>query len=141
MLKLNVGANRKVQGNEQSSSRGFSCNLEVELADGLLNDTPALRAKIEELFTEARDAVEKQINGNGAKQNPKGKPATANGGNGDDEASQKQLSYLMSLGRQKGDVAAAAGRTCPEARRQGRHLQAHKERMQQADRHTEVEGG
>jgi len=102
MLKLNVGANRKVQGDEQFSSKGFSCNLEVELGDGLLNDTPALRAKIEELFTEARDAVEKQINGNGAKPEPKDKPASANGNNGDDAASQKQLSYLMSLGRQRG---------------------------------------
>ena len=102
MLKLNVGANRKVQGEQQYSSKGFSCNLEVELADGLLNDTPALRGKIEELFTEAKAAVEDQINGNGAgrQQPPKENPSGSSNGNG--VASQKQLSYLMSLGRQRG---------------------------------------
>jgi len=102
LLKLNIGVNRKVQGEEPYSSKGFSCNLEVELADGLLNDAQALRAKVEELFAEARHAVEAQINGGPAGQADRGSsrpPASPPGGDGDPPATNKQIQYLLSLGR------------------------------------------
>ena len=77
MLTLNVGFNKKQQGEEPYSSIGASCNLSVEASDELVKNPEGLQAEMSRLFEEVKAAVDQQIaNGNG-----NGKPA-ANGNGG-----------------------------------------------------------
>ena len=61
MLKVNIGRSRKVPGDKPFSSEGFSCHLEVELAEEMFNDAQVVRSSIEELFAEAEQAVDRQV--------------------------------------------------------------------------------
>ena len=97
MIKLSVNYSKKIPGEAQYSSEGASCSIEVEAADGVIKDTPQVRAKIEALFAEARAAVDQQLAQKAQPENT-GK----SGGNGDVLASNKQLQYLISLGKQSG---------------------------------------
>lgn len=62
MLRLNAGFSRKV-GEPDYGSRGASVNLEVELESHLVGDPDALTDRVRKLFHFAREAVNKELNG------------------------------------------------------------------------------
>lgn len=61
-LKLNVGASKKI-GEPNFGSRGASINLEPELDGTLVGEPAKLQARIRELFTLARQALDQELNG------------------------------------------------------------------------------
>ena len=77
MLKLNVGASKKV-ADQNYGSRGASVNLEIELDMGLVKEPANLQEKIRYLFGLVRQAVTEELNGSGAN----GHAPTTNNGNG-----------------------------------------------------------
>lgn len=58
MLKINVGLNKKASRDFQST--GLSINLEAELDSSLLARPAELQAKIDGLYAQAQDALERQ---------------------------------------------------------------------------------
>ena len=60
MLKLNVGASRKVTDNNYGS-RGASINLELELDTSLAGDPDRLRDRIRQLFDRARTSLTEEL--------------------------------------------------------------------------------
>jgi hypothetical protein len=68
MLKLNVGASRKIADNHYGS-RGASVHLELELESGLAAGPERLREKIRQLFGVVREAVAEELNGTGQQSN------------------------------------------------------------------------
>lgn len=77
MIKLNASYSRKVPGAQQYSSEQASASVEIELAEG---DGPQIQSRLADLWLILRQAVERQLNGNG--HHPAPAPAPANGGNG-----------------------------------------------------------
>jgi hypothetical protein len=65
MLKLNVGASRKVSDNHYGS-RGASINLELELDSGLVGEADRLRDKMRQLFGLARAALAEELSAGNA---------------------------------------------------------------------------
>ena len=107
MLKLNASYSKKVPAEGEYSSQSYHASVEVELPDGLTSDQ--LNDKIHETFALVRDSVEAELHGNTpvrtpAPQNntpgPQSRPAQSRGGV--IPASPKQISYLLSLARQRG---------------------------------------
>ncbi len=87
MLSLNIGFSKKQQGNEPYSSIGASCNLSVEASDELVKTPELLQKRMAFLFSEARRAVDHQIqNGTNGKPAPVVESGTTipqvNSGNG-----------------------------------------------------------
>ena len=127
MLKANVGLSRKVSRNYDST--GFTVNLEGEITASP-NDPKAVLNQIHQLYRLAEDALAKQIdrvesedalgrrdeephhhsngNGNGRNPGPDRKTNPTNGNhrspnNGQDEqATNKQVQFLLSLGKRHG---------------------------------------
>jgi len=69
MLKLNAGFSRKV-GEPNYGSRGASVNVELELESGLVGDADGLMNRIRSLFSIAKRAVDAELNGTPASQDP-----------------------------------------------------------------------
>ena len=78
MIKLNAGFSRKV-GESNYGSRGASVNVELELESGLVGQPDALLARIRQLFTLAREAVDAELNGP-AEPNAQAAPAARRNG-------------------------------------------------------------
>lgn len=112
MIRLSVNYSKKVPGEQEYSSVGASCKIEIEQSDVLMQNAKQLRAELDALYAEAREAVDRQIaekdvpsyKGESRISNFKPKPdGNGNGGfNGDTPASNKQISYLVSLGKKAG---------------------------------------
>jgi hypothetical protein len=61
MLKLNASFSRKVPGDQEFSSRGYSASIEMELPEGLTQEQ--LQTRIHETFTMVEASVDTEING------------------------------------------------------------------------------
>ena len=103
----------KVPGQDDYSSEGFGATIEVEVPDEQSQDATAVQQWLQELYGQAKFAVEEQIknvpkrNGNGAPAQASSLFGRANGnqpqqrsqnGNGQGVATPKQVSFLISLG-------------------------------------------
>ncbi len=132
MLKLNASYSKKVPAEAEYSSKSYHCAVEVELPDGL---TPAqLRERIHETFDLVRDSVESELHDTETDTGTSAVPFPTNGRTaqpfprhnaGSDRsrrqpqsqrsepASQKQMQYLLTLGKRQGlepgALAAMAG--------------------------------
>ena len=94
MIKINTAFSKKIPGEEQYSSEGYHCSLEVEVSDAVLNNANTLKEKIAGMFQEVKSNVEAQINNNGQHVN--------NGQHAEDErASEKQKNFIASLARRR----------------------------------------
>ena len=69
MLKLNAGFSRKV-GEPNYGSRGASVNVELEVESNLIGDADGLMTRIRNLFNIAKRAVDAELNGSAASQDP-----------------------------------------------------------------------
>jgi hypothetical protein len=63
MIKLNVGASRKVSDNHYGS-RGGCVNIEVEIDSSLVGDSAKLQAQIRHLFEQARRSLAEELQAN-----------------------------------------------------------------------------
>ena len=104
MIKLNAGFSRKV-GESNYGSRGASVNVELELESGLVGQPDALLARIRQLFTLAREAVDAELNGH-AEPNAQAAPvARRNGEVQPRQATASQVRAIHSIAeRQKIDA-------------------------------------
>ena len=111
MLKLSSSFSKKVPSEVQFSSVNYHAAIEIELPDGL--SETQLKERIHGVFELCRSSVENEIagktNGNGQTvpvQVEKTVEAKANASNGNGKktvpASQKQVKYLLDLGRSLG---------------------------------------
>ena len=107
MLKLNASYSKKVPTSEQFSSQSYHCSVEVELSDAATPEQ--LQAKIAQTFALVRDAVEAELHGKPAtKPEPAPQAAKPESTKPDAaKASNKQVSYLLSLARTQGLTLSA----------------------------------
>ena len=91
MIRISAGYSKKVPGEEEYSSNGYHLTIEAEVPDMLVTDPENLRKKISDIFREARENVEHQMNGNGSKRDPQPQ----------EMASDKQKSFIVSLARRR----------------------------------------
>ena len=107
MLKLNASYSKKVPTSEQFSSQSYYCSVEVELSDAATPEQ--LQAKIHDTFALVRDAVESELHGKpAAKPEPAAQAASPESAKPDTtKASNKQVSYLLSLARTRGLTLSA----------------------------------
>ena len=108
MLKLNAAFNKKIPvAGEQYSSQSYHCSVEVELSDAATPEQ--LQTKIAETFALVRDAVESELHGKpAAKPEPAAQAASPESAKPDAaKASNKQVSYLLSLARTRGLTLSA----------------------------------
>jgi hypothetical protein len=120
MLKVNVGLSRKLS--KDYNSEGFSINVEGEVVAST-SDAEAVVEQIKELYDLAEEALAQQVSRSqstaaiasrdeeprASRQNGNGRPEasgnghreTANNGNGrkDEPATNKQIQYLLSIGK------------------------------------------
>lgn len=128
MLKVNVGLSRKLTRDFQST--GFSVNLESELCVDV-NDPETAIEKIREVYDLADEALRDQIeryesvstiasrdeppkqiesqpaisnpgNGNGDRYQRNGNGNQSNQNSGSNQATNKQIQFLLNLGKQQG---------------------------------------
>ena len=105
MLKLNASYAKKVPAEGEYSSQSYHASVEVELPDGLTQEQ--LNSKIHETFALVRESVEAELHGVSHAvpvqvQNNPGSNFGNQGRNNSILASPKQISYLLSLARQRG---------------------------------------
>ena len=120
MLKVNVGLSRKVSKDYQST--GFSVNLEAEIT-APVSDPEAVIEQVKEVFDLAEAALDAEIersqgttalashdeepkaartssgNGRNAAADSGQRNAAANGNRKDEPATNKQVQYLLSIGK------------------------------------------
>ena len=114
MLKLNASYSKKVPAEGEYSSKSYYASIEAELPDGLTESQ--LKERIHGTFELVRASVESEIGSQAPRQaqpsNPPRHPQNNQQGHVD-QASSKQLKYLLDLGRQYGmtpaDLSARAG--------------------------------
>jgi hypothetical protein len=121
MLKVNVGLSRKLSKDYQST--GYSVNLEGEIM-APVSDPEAVIEQVKEVFDLAEAALDAQIERSqgaptnaGGNEEPRGRQAPADNsqrtvsGNGnsrkDEPATNKQISYLLSIGKRQRLTTAA----------------------------------
>ena len=109
MLKLNASFSKKVPGDEEYSSKGYSASIEIELPAGL--SVQEIKQRIHETFELVKNSVECEINGKSesnhtvSRQDERAANNTnnsrkRNGNNGSSShASPKQIKYLVDLAR------------------------------------------
>ena len=107
MITINANYNKKVPGEQEYSSEGYSCSITAEVDDSSLKEPERLQHKLEYLYRQCADAVEKQINGTSAtpEQGPsqdrlpaKNKPRSSrNRGSSAQPMSDRQRSYIRDL--------------------------------------------
>jgi len=117
MLKANVGISRKLSKNYQST--GFTVNIEGELT-AAVSDAEAVIEQVKEMYDLAEEAIEQQIERSrsveaiGSRDEQRQRPSPAdNGHNGDDsvqrpagsgddeQATTKQINFLLSIGKRQ----------------------------------------
>lgn len=119
MLKVNVGLSRKLS--KDYNSEGFSINLEGEVS-AAVNDPQAVVEQVKELYDLAEEALAQQIertqstaaiasrdeeprsaghegNGRRVPENNRRPSSNGNGHKPDDPATNKQIQYLLSIGK------------------------------------------
>ena len=120
MLKVNVGLSKKLS--KDYNSEGFSINVEGEVS-AAVNDPEAVVEQVKELYDLAEEALAQQIErsrstaaiasrdeeprgagneGNGRRavpENNRRTPANGNGHKPDEPATNKQIQYLLSIGK------------------------------------------
>ena len=103
MIKLHAAYSKKIPAESQYSSKSFHASLEVEVSDDISRDGARLQEKLRALWLDLQDAVEAQIresNGNAATPPaPERARQESSGPQNGEPASQKQVNFLMSLGR------------------------------------------
>ena len=107
MLKLNASYSKKVPAEGEYSSQSYHASIEVELPDGLSQEQ--LNGKIHETFAMVKESVEAELGNKSTAVTGGNTPvnSTASSGQGKSQgaevpASQKQISYLLSLAGQRG---------------------------------------
>ena len=117
MLKANVGISRKLSKNYQST--GFTVNIEGELT-AALSDAKAVIEQVNQLYDLAEEALDQQIERSQAvtaiadrDDQPERASQTSNGHNGngatqpaagaseEDQATSKQINFLLSIGKRE----------------------------------------
>lgn len=105
MLKLNVGASRKIADGAYGS-RGACVHVELELDSGLVHEPVKLQEKIRQLFGLVRSSLAEELkvhsgNGDGTKGHGNGKAPqeAANPRNGDRGATQSQIKALYAISK------------------------------------------
>lgn len=108
MLKLNASYSKKVPvPDAEFSSQSFHASIECECADALT--TEQLQEKIHATFELVKTAVESELHGKpAAKSEPAAQPSRVETAKPDTtKASNKQVSYLLSLARTRGLTLSA----------------------------------
>jgi len=105
-LKASIGISRKV-GQENYSSRGAHCQLEVELDASLVQDAEAFHEQIRRLYVLANQAVNDQLEAARAPAGP-ANPAGAN----DEPATNKQVKLILDLARRRNLTLAQTQAFC-----------------------------
>ncbi len=101
MLKVNVGLSRKLSRDYQST--GFSVNLEGEVASPI-NDPEGVIAEVRRFYDLAEESLNRQIDGHQsegaiASRDEEPQPRSARNGKRDELATNKQIQYLLSIGK------------------------------------------
>lgn len=110
-MRLTTSYTKKVPGQEDYSSEGFGATIEVEVPEEQSQDAAVVQQWLQELYDQAKTAVEEQIRSvprrNGSQPaSPAGGifnrsnngPTEPRQGNGQNTATPKQVSFLISLG-------------------------------------------
>lgn len=108
MLKLNASYSKKIPvPGEEFSSQSFHASIECECADALTPEQ--LQEKIHATFELVKTAVESELHGKPvAKSEPAAQPSRVEAAKPDTtKASNKQVSYLLSLARTRGLTLSA----------------------------------
>ncbi len=106
MLKLNASYSKKVPGDQEFSSQGYLCSVELELSDNL--EPRELQQRIHDTFALVKESVEAELSPDRSpapKEYPQARsnaPQARNGHNGGQPASNKQLHFITSLASQRG---------------------------------------
>ena len=104
MLKLNASFSKKIPAEEQFSSQQYHCSIEVEIPDGV--DQNELRRRIHDTFQMVRSTVEDELRNApaSAPASPQSLPQQNGNGNsnGFRRASNRQVRFLLDLGRKNG---------------------------------------
>ena len=128
MLKLNASYSKKVPAEGEFSSQSYHASIEVELPDGLSQEQ--LNDRIHATFALVRDSVEAELHGtaptavavnepaeeeelpmqepqtSGAHARPRDNGYARHRSGGQEAASAKQISYLLSLASRRGITPA-----------------------------------
>ena len=126
MLKLNASYSKKVPAEGEFSSQSYHASIEVELPDGLSQEQ--LNDRIHATFALVRDSVEVELHGtaptavnepaeeeelpmqepqtSGAHARPRDNGYARHRSGGQETASAKQISYLLSLASRRGITPA-----------------------------------
>ena len=106
MLTLNASYSKKVPGEQEFSSQGYLCSVELELSDSLA--PRELQQRIHDTFALVKESVEDELRRNA----PPGRNGYAgprleisqgrNGGTGEPPASNRQLHFITSLASERG---------------------------------------
>lgn len=113
MIKIVASHSMKVPADAEYSSKSFHVGLEAEVADSL--DSDGILSKTRELFSLARTAVVRELNGKTPTINgttPRANPGNGGYGNGKNggtngngsKASPKQLQFVVGLARKNGGL-------------------------------------
>ncbi len=96
MLKLNASYSKKVPAESEYSSQSYHASIELELPDGLSQNE--IKARIHSTFELVKDSVENEITKKQSVVRNKDESGSAQ----TEQASPKQIKYLLDLARQYG---------------------------------------
>lgn len=96
MLKLNASYSKKVPAESEYSSQSYHASIELELPDGLSQNE--IKARIHSTFELVKDSVENEITKKQSIVRNKDESGSAQ----PEQASPKQIKYLLDLARQYG---------------------------------------
>ncbi len=112
MIKLNASYSKKVPAEQDYSSKSFLACIEVELPTGAT--AKELQAKIHDTFELVKQSVEAEIAGKAVGSPSKGKPSPRRIEAPEGKASNKQIKYILDLGKARekrlADLNTDAGR-------------------------------
>ena len=118
MLKLNASYSKKVPADRKFSSQSYLACVEVELPAGL--QEPEIRKKIHDTFELVKSSVESEIAlraGPGPSEVPQ--PSERPSGPSVDKATNKQIQYILQLGKTRNQGLAELNRIASEQFRAG----------------------
>ena len=99
MIKLNASYSKKVPAEQEYSSKSFLACIEVELPTGVT--AKELQAKIHDTFELVKQSVEAEIAGKTVNAPPNENPSPRRLEAPQGKASNKQLKYILDLGKAK----------------------------------------